>query len=342
LRVQSKSAWVIYAITLVIGFYSHLFFTFVAAAHGIYTILFITSQNRGHYFSRKLFLPYMLASLTALLAYSPWIGVVIVHYHTILDYNQWSGFPLDFIQLVRGWAASYSRVFVDFEPFQDLVKIVFGFPILFLIGTSLFFIWRKGQENAWKFIFLLIGTTAGSLILPDLILGGYRSIIARYIMPCFIGILLAVACFLSTQIAASRYWRQKVWQLIVLTLFLLSIMSNFLLVRSESWWDKGGGGDHGRPKMMQTINEADRPLLIVDGHIATHLGHFLSFGHELDPHVNVKWGFNVNDETYDHYSDIFIYHPSNTLWQALVRGSKYQLEEIVPQLLYHLAKIEKS
>jgi len=41
-----------------------------------------------------------------------------------------------------------------------------------------------------------------ALVIPDLVLGGMRSIQARYLMPCYLGIPLAVAYLLATQITS--------------------------------------------------------------------------------------------------------------------------------------------
>jgi len=58
---------------------------------------------------------------------------------------------------------------------------------------------RKTPKQVWLFVLTLIGVTGLALVIPDLILGGMRSIQARYLMPCYLGIPLAVAYLLATQ-----------------------------------------------------------------------------------------------------------------------------------------------
>ncbi|NES81176.1 MAG: hypothetical protein F6K10_07070 [Moorea sp. SIO2B7] len=71
LRVQTTRTWIIYAATLAIGFYSHLFFTLVVLGHGIY--VFIIERS----LFRKNLISYLFASIAGLLAFIPWIFVII-------------------------------------------------------------------------------------------------------------------------------------------------------------------------------------------------------------------------------------------------------------------------
>jgi uncharacterized membrane protein len=69
--------------------------------------------------------------------------------------------------------ARYSGVFVELEPFLISVQLVSISLVVILVRYSLYILWKKGPNDAWLFIFLLIGTTV-ALTLSDLILGGYR------------------------------------------------------------------------------------------------------------------------------------------------------------------------
>lgn len=94
--------------------------------------------------------------------------------------------------------------------------------------------------------------------------------------------------------------------------------------------------DYGYSQMMSTINAVDQPLIIVDGHGDTHFGYFLAFGHELGPHVRVKWGDNaINDVRHD-YSDIFLYRPSTVTKDAVAQEGNRHLETMIPGLLWRL------
>ncbi len=331
LRLQSKSAWAMYAVTLVFGLYSHLFFVFVAAAHGLYSIIIIKIRSGSQILADKASIAYFLASISAILAYTPLVVMAFANLPKIISSSKWTAVPMPFVTYIRRLMARYSTTLVDFEPLPTSVQLIFVLPILFLVGYSLYFLWKKGPKGAWLFVLLLIGTTAGALTLPDIILGGFRSAVARYLIPCFIGIQLAVAYLLTTQLFTARLWKKKMWQLLVLSLFLVGILSGVLIIQAESWWDKGF--DHGYPQMVRIINKSDHPLLIVDGENAIHFGYLLGFGHELDSHVHVKFGYN---DILDEYSDIFLYKPSPISKENIVEEGGYHLEVVIPSLLWQL------
>jgi len=73
--------------------------------------------------------------------------------------------------------------------------------------------------------------------MPDLILGGMRSIQARYLMPCYLGIPLAVAYLLAN---ASPYKPEatEIWQLVLLVIITGSILSCAVSSQAEFWWNK--------------------------------------------------------------------------------------------------------
>jgi uncharacterized membrane protein len=68
---------------------------------------------------------------------------------------------------------------------------------------SFYFLYKTTAKQAWLFVFTLTATPALALILPDLIVGGYRSAMSRYLMPCQLGFLIAVAYLLANKITSS-------------------------------------------------------------------------------------------------------------------------------------------
>jgi len=58
--------------------------------------------------------------------------------------------------------------------------------LLVLVAYSIYFL-LKTPKQVWLFVLTLIETVL-ALVIPDLVLGGMRSIQARYLMPCYLGI----------------------------------------------------------------------------------------------------------------------------------------------------------
>jgi len=125
---------------------------------------------------------------------------------------------------------------------------------------SLYFIYRNAPKSAWLFIFTIIGVTALPLAIPDLILGGARTIAPRYLIPAYLCIQLAVSYLLATQIIPNVQWRQKLWQLVMVALLSVGIISCAISSQAETWWLKSL--NLYTPQIVRTINSTSRPLVI--------------------------------------------------------------------------------
>ena len=71
LRINDKQSWIVYAATVAMGFYTHLFFALVVFGHGIYVVII-----EGWRFSKRL-IAYGIASIAGLLIFAPWIVVIL-------------------------------------------------------------------------------------------------------------------------------------------------------------------------------------------------------------------------------------------------------------------------
>ncbi|MCA1991586.1 MAG: hypothetical protein LDL41_05995 [Coleofasciculus sp. S288] len=82
------------------------------------------------------------------------------------------------------------------------------------MGYSFVFLCRKAPAQVWLFIVTLVGVNALALMLPDLIVGGQRSGTHRYLIPCYLGIQLAVAYLLATKLTfiQGNIYQHKFWQ----------------------------------------------------------------------------------------------------------------------------------
>ena len=103
--------------------------------------------------------------------------------------------------LIPFWLMQVSRIFFDLDlslknPIRYLISIIF----LTLIGYAIYFLCRTTNYKVWLFMMTLIIVPAVPLILPDLISGGIRSDYEPYLMPSYLGIQIAVAYLLATQI----------------------------------------------------------------------------------------------------------------------------------------------
>ena len=263
IRLKTNASWAIYAVTLVTGFYTYLFSGLVAAGHGIYVVIIEKFRLT------KTLTAYLVAIFFSIIAFLPWIWVLITNLSQAKSATDWTvAAKLSLLQLLLSWAETLRVPFVDLQ--RDLLNSsiyrgVLRFSdllVLVLIGYSLYLLCRKTHKRTWLFIWTLIGVTALVLILPDVALGGFRSLVPRYLIPCYLGIQLAFAYLLATKLTglSGKIQQQKLWQLIMAVLVSASVLSCTISVPAEVTWSKELGQNI--PPVARILNNSTSPLLI--------------------------------------------------------------------------------
>lgn len=330
LRLKTNQSWGVYAATLALGLYSHLFFGLVAVGQGIYV-----AATEGWRLSRNA-IAYLLASLAGFLAFLPWIAALIAY----LIYSPYPDsileatgreIPLD--SLIGKWFRSINRFFHDADLGSANILLVI------LAGYAIYFVCRHTPKRVWLFIVTLIGVTALTLGLPDLILGGQRSVRTRYLIPCAIGIELAVAYLLTIQsTTALKAWQQKIWQGVAVILITAGIVSCAVSAQAESWWNKNSSVNQHYPKLAQLINQAESPLVISDSSPTS----ILSLSHELEPNVTLQLVtqpdvFDIGDR----FTDVFLFNVSEPLLQRLQEEKNFRVELMLDKRKAKLWKLSR-
>ncbi len=294
MRLKTKLSWGIYAATTALGLYSFLFSAFVAIGHGIY--VYVTESFR----LSKTFIAYLVASVAGFLAFAPWVLIVITNMSRIQENNSWSGERISLSDLVSRWAINLSQLFLDFvvytnASFKYFIPLIFLICFLFiLVGYSLYFLCRRTRKQVWLFVLTLIGATALALALPDLILGGYRSGTSRYLIPCYIGIQLAVAYLFATQLASIsiKSRRQKLCQLVMIMLLSGGILSCVISSQAQFWWNKSIFS-FDNLQVVRIINRTINPLLL----ISISPSDAIPLSYLLEPKVRLKWWLKQPDSS---------------------------------------------
>ena len=326
-RLKTARSWAIYGASLALGLYSHLFFSLVVLGHGIYIIgveKFRFSQTVR---------AYLLASLASVVAFLPWILVFI-------DYSKNSrylgsiakalGREISISSLLGKWFRSVNRIFHD----ADLGSA--NLILVILAAYALYFVCRHTPKKVWLFILTLVGVTALTLGLPDLIWGGQRSVRTRYLIPCALGIELAVAYLLATQMTvALKVWQQKLWQIVAVLFLAIGILSGAIASQAESGWSKNIAVTKYYPRIARIINEAEAPLVISDG---SELN-LLSLSYLLEPRVRLQLVEMPNSPTLaEREQSVFLFDPSEPLREKL-QGNNFNLELVVDKKRAKLWKL---
>ncbi|MBD2386817.1 glycosyltransferase family 39 protein [Cylindrospermum sp. FACHB-282] len=343
IRLNTKLKWGIYAATVALSLYTFPSSAIVTVAHGIYVITI-----EGFRFSKRM-INYLLASIAGFTVFSPWLVVIITNLNHINKTVGGQG-NMPTLSLIKIWTFNLSRIFIDTNNERAVIDFGFENPLTYIIqitlvallvilsGYSLYFLCRKTYIQAWLFILTLILVTCLPIMLKDLIDGGARTIILRYLTPGYLGIQISIAYLLATGITTiSR--QQKLWQIILCLLFSGAVYSGVISSQANYWWTKS----HSDVNFYaaEFINRANRPLLISDG----SMGMILGLSHQINSHVQLQLKpychtcrvispavLKKNLLPIPDGFDLFLVAPSHGLIKEIEKDAKYKIKPVSVEL----------
>ena len=210
MRLKTNSSWAIYAVTLVVGFYSHLLFGIVAIGHGIYVV--IIEKIRFN----KNVLGYWLASIAGLIALYPWIIAMIKKSGNASDKTSWLSLKRPVSELMINWVLNISNQFFEVGFYWNLPPpyLISTRPVILMIlirvGYFFYLLLSKAEMGVWLFVVTLTFVTLGIVLPADLIRRGIPYVNSRYMIPCYLGIQISFAyLFIQVQVTIQL---QKLWR----------------------------------------------------------------------------------------------------------------------------------
>ncbi|WP_052055698.1 glycosyltransferase family 39 protein [Myxosarcina sp. GI1] len=341
IKHNHKSYWSWYGISVALCLYAHPLAIFALIAHGIYVAV-------GNKFSWQRLKAYFIASGTGILLFIPWIVVFIVNGDGV---GSWIERKIDLGVWLQRWILNLSSIFFDLqvgysdrlfdvESGQDLVINYSNWlnyliiPILLFIIYALYFVVRHAPKSARLFVLLLIGCTAIGLGLPDLISGGQRSTVGRYIIPLYLGIELAAAYCLASKITTvknSEAYR-FVWRIVTVVLISLGVWCSLAIVRSPTWWNKYSS--YYNPQIASVINNYNNPLVIGN---TNRISRLTSLSYLLNS--DAKFLLLDINETLPEIGDrknIFLFRPYSELIETVEQDNRYALKSIFLDYLWRV------
>ncbi len=319
MRLNTKSSWSIYSVTLLLGLYTHLLFSLVAIGQGIYVAL-----NQGLR-ARKILNAYLIALLAGILAFLPWLFLIITQSNKVQETIRWSKLIVPLKDLVDLWQINWARIFFDItseSSYSDQLQNNLWFLIIRLLVILLFyavyFLCRKTPKSSWSFILILISLTALSQAIPDLIFGGIRSIITRYSIPIYLGCHLAMAYLLAqkTILSPDMNMRKHLWRLLLIGLICLQIISCVIIIPTKTW-NKAYSSDN--IPMVNIIKQSANPLIIcLECGKDWGWGNVLSISYLLEPQTKFQLfpGTNIK-QIPDTFTDVFFLNASKKIQDIL-------------------------
>jgi len=310
LRLHHGFSWLIYSVSVAVGLYAQPFFGFVAIAHAVYTFLLEP-------ISLKRFRPYLSATGLGFLLYAPWLWWIVTGLDRISPWRGRTDLPLP--QLLGRWLLNLARTFGDFPGGQQslydlrlhplnpmlyltvLVVGLVGYGGWYLIGTT--------ERKTWLFLVTLTIFPAIFLVGADLLLGGIRSTIPRYLLPSYLGVQLVVAGLLGKKwmegrsfLSSSRKYSRR-WIGLGALILTLGCVSCALMVPRQTWWSKYS--NYYDPAIVQLIHQSEQAIVISESALR-----LLSLSYLLQPDTILHLGEETAPPPLSRFpaaADIYIY-----------------------------------
>lgn len=361
IRLSHWRHWVGYALSLAMGLYIHPFFTLTIAAQGAYVLLLtvldqsslnpfseqsmskkarsaqvgLSRRSFSHFFSFgywQQLIYFFSVVVLALALYSPWIAVLSVNMQRASSTTDWTRTPTGIDYLAKLWTLSFTSSFVDIDfGFENPFTFLFRFPYILLIIAAVYGICRRTPKFVWLFILTSVLVPFLMLVLPDLILGGKRSAVSRYLISCYPAIQLAVAYWLAVGLSSGK----QRWRWILGILLTSSIASSWISTQATSWWNKDLS--YFNADVIQIVNgsAAQSPTVLLSdiGNDYTNTGDLLSLSYNLDDRVRaylVSQSPDLQPLTLPLLTDessVIAFRASDVL-QAAIERNNWQLEAI--------------
>ncbi|MEM9157232.1 MAG: hypothetical protein AAGB13_19710, partial [Cyanobacteria bacterium P01_F01_bin.33] len=175
-------------------------------------------------------------------------------------------------------------------------------------------------------LFLLATALVPLLVLlaPDLLRGGIRSVIPRYLLGCFPAVWLALGFWMSVGLSqGSRSWKS-----LVALVLVGSVVSNAIGVTASTWWSKDVSYDNAA--IIEQLNAAKAPTLVSDiGAEYTNSGDLWALSHSLDDDVSfLLLSTSPDISALERDRPAFAFRPSAQVREAL-ETHNWQLDPLI-------------
>ena len=342
-RRRSRADWLIYAASLAAGLYTHPLFALVVLAHGLYTT--VTNLNAIINPRPPRLTPtlksYALATLLGCAAFAPWFINAQAHL-SVGQVSSWFEESIGVSKLLKRWLFDFGALFLDTA--GPNIRSMYGVnsrlidlahvPVVMLEGFALYALCRRGERRVAVFILSLAASTFLALAVPDLILGGQRSGVPRYMMAADLALQLAVAYLFALRMTGEDGGRGRAWEALFLLVILVGVASCVISSQARAWWNKGDSARNIRAAPI--INAATDPLVVSD-FSGYGFANTLSLGRLLAPDTRLQLTTGRDAPTiFPPAGTLFLFGSSEATRRRIEGGGRYRFEQTDEPTLWRL------
>jgi uncharacterized membrane protein len=297
---RNGQGWRWYGVALTVGLYTHLLFGLLILAHAF--MIGIDKHCRSNWRS------FLKSVIVSMVCFSPWIWVVCKHMTELKKYTAWMHVPLPLDLMVLRWGEHFYHILFDLPDISILKWIS---PPLLLI--CFLFTLKKSNRQSTLILGLIISINILFLVVPDLIIGGQRSMEVRYFLSALLFLQLCTVFFFSNLVEGSKRM-QWIGFMMIIGLFITTGIFGYRYINSDTWWNKNVSSNN--PVAARYINSRSNPLVITKIRANTP-GEVLSLSYRVDPKTMFLTLPADQIATIPKGYDIFLFRPSAELEEEL-------------------------
>jgi uncharacterized membrane protein len=341
LRISTWKNWLIYGVSVAMGLYTHPFFGLTLIGHTVFVLIGRRNVETNRWITQPIsqgirrWSGFGMAVAIALFLYLPWIQVLLTNSQRAANTTDWARIPQPFSYLAKLWTLSFTSLFIDLDfGFDNPWTILARVPFVLLIFGAFYILCCTTPRRAWLFIITSTLVSFLILVIPDLVLGGKRSAVSRYLISCYPGIQLAVAYLLARGLRTGKVF----WSSVGAIVLVASILSCSTSAFAQTWWSKDLSYDNAT--VARLVNAAQNPILVSDiGDDFTNTGDLVSLSYRLKDSVRLYlMDRPPNFDPIAKESDIILFRPSNAMrstidqkgWTLQVVSESGRLWRLIP------------
>ncbi|BAU16105.1 hypothetical protein LEP3755_66720 (plasmid) [Leptolyngbya sp. NIES-3755] len=330
MRRPQRQTWIAYGLSCTIGLYTFPMTVFVLVSHALYL------GKMEAFRLSKTVKAFLLAISCAAIAFLPRAIVIWQSRQQIIATNLWSSYPMTLIERWGNYGFNLGLSFVAIpHAFSKLpqaeieIRLWLTIPVVVLAtiwisAYVLYFLMIKAPPAARWFLLSLMGVTFVALFLPDVLTGSRRSTAYRYLMPCYLGLHLAIAYLMAIKLRATNR-RSHLWRGLIFGLLLSAVVTGAVHTQVKGGLNYYWEPEHSR--IAQIINAAPHPLLIGSINRSPNrlpgtdglLGVLFTLLHRLEPSTWVQLVVEPQVLIVPGGYQYFPYNPSECLLDSLWR-----------------------
>jgi uncharacterized membrane protein len=303
-REPTRGHWTLYAACLVTALYLTPHTLPLLAAHAAWLALLPPAVRR------QAWRGFACSVGTSLLAFGPWLLVLLHRCSRVMATGAHLSREADWDFVTTMWSLHVCRVFTAWPESADATMKWLAVPVVAIGMAAAFATWQRGSPGLRWFLLLLAAVPMMLFVLPDLILGGQRSVHDRYFFPTCLAAIIAVSHWLAGLATSSRLPLRMAGGGLFVLLSMAGLAGSMASVRADTWW----GLSTVDLQVAEILNRAPRPLLVTDA----PYGVMAPLAYRLGPDVDFLLTRDPASLVIpDGYASVFLYQPSEALSAAI-------------------------